>query len=75
MRKGIGLMWHRDAGDAVQKRSDAALIGEDDGRAGGNGFRGGVAEIFVLRRKDKNVGVVVGGPFGVPGERAGEMHA
>ena len=64
-----------DAGDAVEKRGDAALVGDDDGCAGGNRFGGGVAEILVLGGEDEDVGVSIGGPFSFPGKWAGEMDA
>lgn len=68
-------MGYGNAGDAIEKGGDATLIGEDYRGADGDGFRGCVTEIFVLGGKDEEVGVTVGGPFGVTGERAGEMNA
>ena len=75
MRDGSCRMLHGDASDAVEQGGDATLVGDDYGSAGGGGFGGGVAEIFVLRGEDEEVGVAVREPFGVAGERAGETDA
>ena len=67
-------MCYGNARDAVEKRRDAALIGDDDWRTGSDGFGGGVAEIFVLGGKNEEVRVAIGRPLGITGKRAGEMN-
>ncbi len=68
-------MLYGDAGDAVEQRRDAALVGDDHRRACGDGLGRGVAEIFVLRGQDEDIGVAVSGPFGVSREGTGKMNS
>ena len=53
VRQRAFVMFHDQAGNAVEQRSDAASIGDNHRRAGGDGLGGGIAEILVLRGQER----------------------
>src|SRR5919109_149319 len=63
LRQFAYVVFHHQSGLICKHRSDPTLFSHNDGRASRNRFRGAVPKIFILRRKDKNVGVPVRRPL------------
>ena len=70
--QGVEAMRDGEPGARNDPRRDATLVRDDYGCARGDGFSRGIAKIFVLRRKNEEVGIAVSGPLVIFEQRAGE---